>query len=134
MSNLSVFNNDFFDELMYSVFGKPEGLIFNAGGTKDMMPSVWSEMKDKNGYKCVCRTVGISPDDVKVTLNGNRIHVSGKTKYEDDEYNTTYDLPLSKDVASNIESIKYKTANGLTHIYVYTSRNDRRIIAERISD
>ena len=89
-------------------------------------------MENEEGYKCVCRTVGIDPKDVKVTLNDNKIHVSGETEFEGVKYDTRYDLPLSRDILSNIKNIKFKSLNGLTYIYVHVDRHKNEIIAERI--
>ncbi len=69
-----------FDEIFDSMllgFGAPMNIRFNTAKTKDLMPSCWSPWeveyedsteKKKMGYKCVCRTVGINPEDVNVTM------------------------------------------------------------------
>lgn len=123
---------DFADDVVSLGFGRPENLAFNVAGTKDVFPSRWSEMENEEGYKCVCRTVGIDPEDVEVTLNDNKIHVSGETEFEGVKYDTRYDLPLSRDILSNIKNIKFKSLNGLTYIYVYVDRHKNEIVAERI--
>jgi HSP20 family molecular chaperone IbpA len=114
MSNLQVgFYNRFFDDSFNSIFGRPRNLIFNCK-TKDQMPSCWE--KTETGFKATCRTVGITPEDVKITIENDCIKVSGETKTEDYTYNCSYELPVIEEVLNNIKSIKYKTANGLTFI------------------
>lgn len=128
-------------------FGVPTNIRFNTAGTKDMLPVYWKkwsvEIKDKEntednnevnevnnkdgnkepktkdvGYKCVCRTVGINEEDIKITLEDYGICVQGKTEYEGNVYSQYIELPISKDLIANIESINYKTINGLTYIYL----------------
>lgn len=113
-----------FDTFLYG-FGKPRNLIFNCK-TKDIMPSFWE--KTDEGYKCTCRTVGIEPDAVKVEIGEDCIHVSGETEMDGYKYNTSYDLPVSEDVLANIKSIKYKTANGITIIYIDIDRPEKKKI------
>lgn len=121
---------DFFDELwdnMTMGFGKPVNVRFNTPYTKDIMPSYWSEWyidmedateKKKMGYKCTCRTVGINPEDVNVTMEDYGICVDGMTEYEGNKYTQHIELPISENVMSDIENINYKTVNGLTYIYI----------------
>ena len=125
-------------------FGVPTNIRFNTAGTKDMLPVYWKkwsvEIKDKDneghgkdendknndkepkmkdvGYKCVCRTVGINEEDIKITLEDYGICVQGETTYEGNVYSQYIELPISKDLIANIESINYKTVNGLTYIYL----------------
>jgi HSP20 family molecular chaperone IbpA len=121
------YSNNFdaiFDEFLFG-FGKPKNLKFNCK-TKDVMPSYFE--KTETGYKCTCRTVGINPGDVKIKLEDDYIHVEGKTTMDGYEYSTSYDLPISQDVANNIKGIKYKTENGITIIYIDLERPDRKIV------
>lgn len=128
-------------------FGVPTTIRFNTAGTKDMLPVYWKkwsvEVKDENdkengaknnkennkdiekeiktkdvGYKCVCRTVGINEEDIKITLEDYGICVQGETTYEGNTYTQYIELPISKDLIANIESINYKSINGLTYIYL----------------
>lgn len=107
-------------------FGKPFDLVYNTGKTKDMNPAYWS--KTDKGYKATCRTVGIAPDDVKVEIGDCNIVVSGKTEYEGVEYNTSYKLPISKEIMGDIKNIDYKTLNGLTYIYLYVETPEKKEI------
>jgi HSP20 family molecular chaperone IbpA len=104
-------------------FGKPRHLMFQCK-TKDMTPSFYEKTDD--GYKCTCRTVGINAEDVKVTLEDDCIHVEGKTELDGYKYSTSYDLPLTEDVINNIKNIKYKTANGITIIYIDLDRPEKK--------
>lgn len=125
------FLNDFYDDLFALGFGKPRNIVFNSGKTQDMNPVYWTEIE--NGYRAVCRTVGINPEDVSVEIKNGYIKVSGKTKYEETDYDVSYDLPVSGDVLSNIEKLEYKTINGLTYIYIYIVRPEKKKVKiERI--
>lgn len=117
--------DEVFDEFLWG-FGKPRNLIFNCNRTKDIMPGFWEKTDD--GYKCTCRTVGISPSDVKISVGDDYIHVSGETEIDNYKYNTKYDLPVSQEVLSNIKSIKYKTENGITIIYLHINRPEKKQI------
>jgi HSP20 family molecular chaperone IbpA len=114
-----------FDEFFTWGFGKPRNLHFQTK-TKDMMPSFWEKSDD--GYKVTCRTVGISPSDVKVSVEDDCIHVNGETEIDKYKYSTDFDLPVSKDVISNIKNIKYKTENGITIIYLDIDRPEKKKI------
>ena len=114
---------DFFDEFL---FGKPANLVYNAGKTQDMNPAYWT--KTENGYKAICRTVGIAPEDVVITINEYKIVVKGETEYEGVKYNTSFELPISKEIIGNVKSIDYKTLNGLTYIYLYVETPEKKKI------
>lgn len=115
---------DFLDD--FFGFGKPFDLVYNTGKTKDMNPAYWS--KTDKGYKAVCRTVGIAPDDVKVETDECNIVVSGETEYEDNKYNTFYKIPISKEIMGDITNITYKTLNGLTYIQLYVETPEKKKI------
>ena len=115
---------DFLDD--FFGFGKPFDLVYNTGKTKDMNPAYWS--KTDKGYKAVCRTVGIAPDDVKVETDDCNIVVSGETEYEGNKYNTFYKIPISKEIMGDITNITYKTLNGLTYIQLYVETPEKKKI------
>lgn len=117
---------DFLDLEDIFGFGKPLDLIYNTGKTKDMNPAYWS--KTDKGYKAICRTVGIAPEDVKIEINDYNIVVSGETEYEGNVYNTSYKLPVSKEIIGDIKSIDYKTLNGLTYIYLFVETPEKKQI------
>ena len=123
--------DDFCNDIFALGFGTPSNLKFGTSGTKDMYPVNWK--KTNNGFIAVCRTVGISPDDVEVKLVDNNIVVSGYTKTGEYEYNTYYELPVSDDILSNITDIKYKTQDGITYIYLKVQRPEKRaLVAQKI--
>lgn len=116
----TIFDDDFLG------FGLPTRVRFNTYNTKDTMPAYWKRWTKKNaddkeefiGYKCLVRTVGVASEDVNVTLEDNRIVVDGKTKVEDYTYSQHVELPISKDVVSNVKSVEYKSKDGMTYIYL----------------
>lgn len=127
---MSDFLTTFFDDDFFG-FGYPQRIRFNTGNTKDMMPACWKRWVKKSdkddteeylGYLCSVRTLGISPEDVTVKLESDRIVVDGKTVFEDNTYTQHVELPIAKDVMSNVKKVEYKTKDGMTYIYlrVYT--------------
>ena len=112
-----------FEDFFSMGFGRPRNIRFNVGGTKDMNPVYWQTLTDddnhKIGFKSTCRTVGLSPEDVKVSLEDNCIVVQGNSEFDGVKYDTHIEIPVSESVVGNIENIKYKTLNGLTYIYIY---------------
>ena len=123
------YNNDSTDFVKDLMFGVPRGLVFNTFGTKDMSPAKWT--KNESGYECVCRTVGINSEDVNVTLKNDCILVSGESEIEGVKYNTRYELPISKDIISNVVKVRYRSLNGLTFIYLDVVHNNNKISVER---
>lgn len=109
------------------LFDEPINLSFNTAGTKDMHPVNWK--KTENGYRAICRTVGISKEDLKVDFVENTIRVSGKTKYNDEEYSINYSIPISREIVKNIEKINYKTENGLTYINLIVKKEIKPTIS-----
>lgn len=125
-----------FDDFFSWGFGKPTKLRFNTGKTYDVNPVYWEEIiegEEKKGYKSVCRTVGIDPEDVKVSLERNYIKVEGKTEYEGKTYSTYFEIPVSESVMADIENIKYITKNGLTYVYLYIKKPEfKKITIEKL--
>lgn len=117
---------DFFNDFFTWGFGKPRNFYFTTK-TKDMMPSFWEKTDD--GYKCTCRTVGISPSDVTVSVGDDCICIKGETELDHFKYSTNYELPVSQDVLGNIKSIKYKVENGITIIYLEIDRPEKKKIS-----
>ena len=119
--------DDFLNDDFFTLgFDRPRKLTFTTPGTKDIYPANWKETD--NGYKAVCRTVGINPDDVVVDVKENCILVSGKTEYDGIKYSTSYELPISEDILANIRNVEYKTINGITYIYLNVIRPEKREI------
>lgn len=118
---------DDFDDLFELGFGKAKNLKFNTNGTKDMSPAYWK--KTDNGYEAVCRTVGISPEDVKVSIDGNNICVNGVTTYGSNAYDCSYELPVADSIIELIDSVEYTSKDGLTYIYLNLIQPKHREIA-----
>lgn len=108
------YSSNFFNDFN-SIFGKPRNFYFNCK-TKDQMPSFWE--KTEEGFKATCRTVGISENDVKVSVENDCIKVTGETIVDDFAYNCNIELPVIQEVLNSVKNIKFKTANGLTFIYI----------------
>lgn len=100
-----------------------EGLKFN-NYTLDQKPVAWK--KTDNGYKAVCRTVGVDADDIEIKLVADGISVYGETKYDEDNVcNVEYLIPIDKSIINSIKEIQYTTKNGLTYIYLTLNDNGR---------
>ena len=92
-----------------------ENFLFNSS-VKDMQPYA-AYRKDKD-FIIEVKTLGIAPEDVKVSLNDNILEIAGETSspYSEDSFNTLIRLSVSKVVLDNLESVKYRSANGLTYV------------------
>lgn len=117
--------DDVFDDLLLG-FGKPRRLVFNSV-VKDMLPSYWSK-KDDGNYMCVCKTIGIDPNDVIVEETGYGLKVSGATKIEDYTYDTYFELPIAESIMNEIEKIKVTSKNGLTFITLILDKPEKKKI------
>lgn len=117
-----------FDEIFTLGFGKPRKLIFNSN-VKDMLPSYWVR-KDNNTYMCVCKTIGINPDDVEIyELEDNTgIKVYGSSEIEGFKYDTSFELPIAESIMNEIESIQHTSKNGLTFITLKLNRPEKKKI------
>ncbi|MFL0194478.1 hypothetical protein ACJDU8_02660 [Clostridium sp. WILCCON 0269] len=125
MSNSLTKYHDFdtVDELLGKWFGEPKNLVVNCKN-KDMSPVCWEEAP--NGYKATCRTVGIRPEDVKVILKDDNIHVSGKSVLDNYDYCVSYNLPLDWNIRNNIECIDYRTQDGITIVYLNVKKGFKK--------
>ena len=118
----TLFEDDFFG----LGFGIPTSIRYNTASTKDMNPVVWAKWTEKDeegkdkfiGYKAVVRTVGVSEDDVKITVEKDGLIVEGKTEFEGYSYSQYVKLPVSREVVSNIEKISYHSKDGMTYVYL----------------
>ena len=132
MANLSVFDDNYDDFFNFFGFGKPFDLFYNTAGTKDMAPTNW--VKTETGYSCVCRTVGVNPEDVVVEVENNYILVSGESTYDNQTYNVSYKIPVANQTMNNIQEISYESKNGLTFIYVVTRKPEiKQIEVKRLT-
>lgn len=116
---------NFFDDNFFPVgFGKPTRIIFNTNGLKDMMPACWKSTD--NGYKASCKTLGI--DKVNVEMVENGIKVSGSNNVDGQDYDTTIELPIAKDIINNIIKITHHTECGITIVELFIDRPEKKKI------
>jgi transcription termination factor Rho len=94
----------------------------------------WNRMfQEKDGYRIMrgaedgsyiatFNTIGISPNDIKVTNvkrgNGVVLRVSGKSTIKEinDEYDANYEIMLSN--PNGVQDVQYKVKDGLTIVYI----------------
>lgn len=98
------------------LFGDVTNLLFH-NYTLDQKPVKWNETE--TGFRAICRTVGVEPEDVSIEVVDGGIKLQGKTVISDDEeYSVSYSMPIAQSIMNKIESIKYESKNGLTYIYL----------------
>ncbi len=103
-----IFDDNIFDFLR-------DDYLFNSS-VKDMNPTVF--YKKDNDYIIEAKTLGISSDDIKVTLDENILIISGESKneYSDKAFNAKIKVKIGDDILSLVEKIDYKSENGLTYV------------------
>ena len=127
------------DRLFQIGFGAPYNVRFNTPYTKDMNPAYWSVWEEDNlvegeddygdngenhvikervGYKAICRTIGIREEDIKLELRNYGLCLDGTTDIGENRYSQHIELPISREVMKNIEEITYECRDGLTYIYL----------------
>lgn len=121
---MTKFFEDAIDEFLG--FGKARRLVFNSR-VKDMLPSYWQKKDDKT-YMCICKTIGINPEDVKVEETDYGLKVSGSTDVEGFTYDTYFELPIAQSIMNEIEKIKVSSKNGLTFITLILDRPEKKKI------
>jgi HSP20 family molecular chaperone IbpA len=97
-----------------------------------MHPTYWEKTKD--GYMCLVHTLGIRPEEIKIEVEEDFIRLSAESKYEGLErpFTKNMDIPVDKDIMSNVVKVKYKTENGLTFIYLDVEHKENKIKIEQI--
>lgn len=125
MSNSLTKYKDFdtVDEILGKWFDKPHDLMDDCKN-KDIFPSRWEEAP--NGYKAVCRTVGIRPEDIKVVLKNDYVQVSGKSVVDAHDYSVSCNLPIGLKMRDRIESIDYRAQDGITIIYLNVKKEFKK--------
>ena len=104
----TIFDDNIFDFLR-------DDFLFNSS-VKDMNPTVF--YKKDNDYIIEAKTLGITPDDIKVTLDKNILTISGESKneYSDKAFNAQIKVRIGEDILNSIEKIDYKSENGITYV------------------
>lgn len=115
-----------FDEFFTLGFGKPRNLVFNSC-VKDMLPSYWKK-KDNNTYVCICKTIGINPEDINVEETEYGFKVSGESEVEGYKYSTSFELPIAESIMNEIKEVKVHSKNGLTFITLILDRPEKKKI------
>lgn len=135
MDNMNKMVDDMFSVLG---FGMPRNIRFNTMNTKDLMPAIWRIWKDEDGnqkgYFSIVRSVGVNESDMKVELTDNSIIVDGETEIDEDtKFSQHVELPISKDLMSNIEKVNYRCKDGLTYIYLKVNTPEKKkVLVEKI--
>ena len=120
---MTKFLDEVFDDFLLG-FGRPRRLIFNSQ-VKDMLPTYWKKENDKT-YVCVCKTIGINPEDVKVEETEYGLKVSGSTELCGYTYDTSFELPIAESIMNEIEKVKVSSKNGLTFITLTLDRPEKK--------
>jgi HSP20 family molecular chaperone IbpA len=108
--------DDFFDNFFQPLETKWSRFFQEKDGYKVI------QAQDGHSYILAFNTVGISPDDIKVTHrlqgNGMIISVSGQSKIPElnDTYSSDYMVRLA--YTDGFEGVQYKVKDGLTLVYI----------------
>lgn len=114
------FNNsdNFFDDL-FNTFNRP---------VKDVKPFNIYPVEGR-GYIVIVNTLGIDKDKLKVSLktaNGRAyptLTIQGETKIDKINFENKVNLSVILKIPEKIENISYDSKNGLTSIYIETTKN-----------
>lgn len=104
----TIFDDNIFDFLR-------DEFLFNSS-VKDMNPTVF--YKKENDYIVEAKTLGVSPDDIKISLDRNILTIFGESKneYSDKSFNVKIKVKIGEDIFKSIEKIDYKSENGITYV------------------
>lgn len=104
-----------FTDNIFAPFLKMEDFLFNST-VKDMQP--YTVYQKDNSYIIEVKTLGISPEDVNVTLEENVLQINGEThnNYSDKTFNTNIKFRMDSGLFQKIQDITYSSINGLTYI------------------
>jgi len=118
-------NFDDFDDLFSQLFTGAYSR-FNTP-VKDMQPFKAFAVEDK-GYVVVCKTLGISKENITVNLtkekgtNFRLLKISGETNLEKIDFRNKVDLGIRLKFEEEIDSIQYEVKDGLTIIFIKTKQ------------
>lgn len=134
-----------FDDFVFGDFCDPfDGAVsylkFNSNNTQDQHPISIQKLanddklvdKDHTVYRISCRSVGVSPKDVSVEIDGKTLWIKGETDNKDSEYNFKVGYTISDDLIGQIDQVKFNSENGITYVYLFVKRNNPNIKIERM--
>ena len=134
-----------FDDFIFGDFCDPfDGAVsylkFNSNNTQDQHPISIQKLanddklvdKDHTVYRISCRSVGVSPSDVSVEIDGKTLWIKGETDNKDSEYNFKVGYTISDDLIGQIDQVKFNSENGITYVYLFVKRNNPNIKIERM--
>ena len=97
---------------------------------KDMDPTKVFKVDD--GYMLVCKTLGISPEDISIKVeDGDRmsyptLRISGSTKIEAIDFENAVDLSITLNCKEDISGIDYNVKDGLTIIHLIVKERESK--------
>ena len=137
--------NSIFDDSLF--FPSMRNIRFNTDGVLDMRPAKWYIWKEDEGDEdskipvtkgvyAVVKCLGIAEEDVSVNLKDDCVIVQGKTEVKGITYSQYVELPVSKQILSNVEKIQYEAKDGLVFVYLKTKclKRNRRFLLRRCED
>lgn len=111
----TIFNDIF--ETRFSCFNRP---------VLDRKPC--TTVKTEYGYKIIINTLGMSEDDVHVSIENGYIIIKGEKKMEDIDFDNTVNVKIyAGSVYSNIKKVEYSVKNGITYVDVFTEDTSKEI-------
>lgn len=104
-----------------------DDFIFNSS-VKDMQP--YTMYKKDGEYILEVKTLGIRPEDISVTLDDKILTIKGETQneYNDDSFNTQIKLSIADDLINKLDSIDYKSRDGLTYVILKMKKSKEQSI------
>jgi hypothetical protein len=146
-----VFNDDFSNEMKdglsvinnydKALFGKPFGKFFT-DFTQDVHPVHWVKLfKPDNGdnsfndnydhFRASVRAVGVNKNDIKATMQGKNIKISGTTDSRGIQYHFYENIPISDELLDRLVRIKGEAENGMAYIYLDAKKTKEEEEAEQ---
>lgn len=108
---------------LFSYFARTTNIFHSP--VKDMDPTKCYTVDD--GYIIVCKTLGISPDDVKISIDedANRmsypiLKIEGSTKIESIDFENSVNLAIQLNCKEELDAIDYTVRDGLTIVHIKT--------------
>ena len=114
-----------FDDNFFPIgFAKPQRIVFNTNKLQDMNPAHWK--KTDTGYVGIFKTLGC--DNISLTVEDYGIKLLANGDVFGNKYDTTLELPINKEILSNIIEIKYETKAGITKVEIILEKPEKKRI------